>query len=238
MATYAELRQQILITLDKSTATPATDDIYMLVDACMKTVLDELVVIVRPVEMIGVSAAYTVTSSHTVITTTGNFAISDMAEPIFITVDENPAAARRDIAWEPMSYIEWLQVRYDGDTTRSRWILDPDSNFILSRWPSTGTTWEAYLYYFKKAVTISDLLEPPIPVEHHRTTFVSGVCQQLPHLFKGEKVPQIAFHTAQYREGKDRLLRKRKPIEHILQMKGLNRASSRNDMLWPGYQSS
>lgn len=240
MATYATLREHILLALDIDPAT-TNDDTVDLVNHRMKQVVDRLVTALNPTELL-VEKMKNVTSATTSIPlNTSGFLCTDLAEVFAITVDDKTTATRNDVVWTPTSREQWIMSRslgYGDERLKGTWTQDGFDNFYLSEWPQGSSTWDVYLHYYKQTAAVTDLGEPELPVRYHQDLVVGGTVLGFPQRFQGDRQATLLMFQKEYQDALDSLLKGRKALSQDLQLKTRNQFTTRGIVNWPGFQTS
>lgn len=235
MPTYAEIRKFVCLALDVDPATQ-NDFTVDLIDFHIQRVVQDIIVRVRPKEVLMESTVVTVNDATTVVPFS-SFATTDFAAIHGITVDTEIAdtGIRSDIFWSPVEWVNWVGHRRSEQC--GLWTYDPDKNFYLSDWPDTGKTWEVRLHYYRLPEAISDAGIPEIPVEHHLSTIVPGVIMAFPHRFIGSRQELLAYYTAMFTGGMNSLMSRRNVRTHqrFFRPKGTSQPDSNVNIFpdWP-----
>lgn len=201
MATYSELRQDILITLDQDPNAPG--DIYDLVNIKMKSVLYEIISRVWPQELLTLSSNVTVTSADTELSIASDFLITDMLKPFALVVNDDPTNTDSSaLTWKYINPELWVRAfnRLVGNVHNQKSYTILGDKVVLNPWPQDTATYEAGLWYYKDIAAITDNGIPEFPKQHH-SVLINGVCKQFPQLFSGDRLGLFATLMQQYDDG-------------------------------------
>lgn len=220
LATYAELRQEILLTLD---VPPDMDegDVRDLVEIKLKRKLDELVAKVLPTSLLVESAPVTVTSATTSIALgVGGFEVTNFARAFGVRVDMNTSDTEEAGFSKYVPYEAWLALNsLDAGNLRpaGSFTIKPDDSVVLRSWPSSGS-WTVTLLYFKQTAAITDGGSPELPVYHHGI-LASAVVLEFPHMFQGDRAALLAIQKGNYEEQLRNLLADRDIAHSSIQLR-------------------
>lgn len=238
MATYADIRKFIKLALDIDPAV-TNDQTTDLIDFHIQRVLNDLLVLVRPMEVFVESSPVSVTSATTSIAQgVGGFGVTDLFSVHGISVDQEFAITgeRKDYMWTPVSYTQW--IGRDFEEEQGKWTVDPSADYYLSQWPADGETWKVYLWYYKQPAAITDLGVPEIPQEYHLSTIVPGVILGFPHRFTGSRQELLVMYSKMYTDGIAAMMRNRKvkSLKNLFRPIGAGRVGQANVL--PDWQTS
>lgn len=208
MATYAELREEVLRTLEVPVA--MTGSLRSLVDIRLYRAVEHLVSLVKPVELLTQSSGVTIDSTTTSITLT-DFGITDLAIPVMLTIDTDTTDEHDPEVYEFVSYQAWIRnVSASSGSSRKcyTFTLDPSNSVIIESWPDGTAQWTAYLWYYKQPDAISDSGEPPFPVLNHGIVATKTILA-FPHRFLGERKALYQFLQQEYQAQLSALLKSR-----------------------------
>lgn len=207
MSTWSELRQEILFKLGASVSATTNDDTRIVVDLTMKRKRDEIYGICPPRSLLVHAGPVSVPSTLEYIKIYGatggatqpSFAITDFGQSYSLVMSESTETNFLNAEdWEPIEWDSWIRQNssVQGNQRLSCTYAQDYRDFLYLRsLPTTGTTWNAWLHYYKTAATISDGGTPEIGAEHE-CLLVSGVCLEFPQLFRGEERASIYAQMA------------------------------------------
>lgn len=206
MPTYAEIRRDILITLDQDPDAPG--DIYDLVNSNLKTCLYEIISQVWPRELLTKSAAVTVLSSDTELSIENDFLVTDMLKPFTLLVNQDPSnTASEAYSWKYINPELWYRFmdRLAGNSRPNKTFTIMGDNLYIRPWPTSPNTNTAELVYYKEPAAVSDSGIPEFPKQHH-SLLKFAVCKQFPQLFSGDRMGLFAAIIQSYQDGLKALL--------------------------------
>lgn len=202
MATWKDLREEVLGMLDVKVSASTASDIRNLVDIKLERLRDKLYSLRRPRSLLVYTDPETVDSSTVAIKITGtaaagypSFDLSDFDEVFTLAIEGED--------WQFVPWEAWIRSNNAvGGNQRPRrsWTIDYQNYLYLSSVPEGSDTWEAVLHYYKTPATITDLGTPEIG-KRHESLLVVGVAVQFPNLFQGEE-RTIIFQSLMSQEGR------------------------------------
>lgn len=190
MATWDDLRREILFAIDTTADATVDSDIRQQVDLKLTRKRDEIYGKKPPMSLLVASDAVSVDSTLLDIDITGadvsaihrGFALDDYWRPFALTIEGED--------WEPVEYDTWIrnQSAIGGDQRpRRSWTIDVANHLIYLKSVPTGSeTWDAILYYYKQPADVSDDGIPEIGVEHE-SLLVLAVIAEFQNLFQTDQ---------------------------------------------------
>lgn len=236
MATYKNLRDEIMLTLD--IPTDMSGRMRDLIDLKMMRVLERILDKYKPNEMITKTSAVTVTKTTTEISIATDFGVSSYARILGVAVDKDTTDTLEEEWWEPIEYVSWVKLNnaLGGNIRKNRtFTVDPSENVILRRWPSTtANDWDVFLWYYRVPDAITDSGEPPLPKLLHGIISVQTLLS-FPQYFQGEKKSLFLELKDESRDYEQRLLKSRL-FDLTLRPSALLAKPSTSTSLWPEHR--
>jgi hypothetical protein len=236
MATYSELREEILYTLDVPPA--MTGDVRSLVDIKMAGLVERLVSEIMPLQLITRAGPVVLTSATTSVPmgAAGFDCLTTYAQVITFTIDKDTTDETPPEVYEYVPYQTWLtqnSVRAGDNRGGAQFTINPSLEVEIKNWPDGSDTWSSYLWYLSRPAAVSDLLEPELPPLKQRIV-VPGVAVQFPHLFQGDRQTLLFQQQKQFDDLYRELLRNRDIAlrQLALRLSPTNAVPSRS-FFWP-----
>ena len=182
MATWDQLRREILFAIDTTADATVDSDIRQQVDLKLTRKRDEIYGKKPPMSLLVNSPTITIGSTLVDISIEGSlgsaihrgFSLDDYWRPFALTIEGED--------WEPVEYDTWIrnQSAIGGDQRpRRSWTIDVANGLIFVRSVpgNTSETWDAILYYYKSPDDIEDDGIPEIGVEHESLIVLSVIAE-------------------------------------------------------------
>lgn len=209
---YEEIRDEILLTLRVPTA--MVGDTRTLVQTKMKRVVEYLVRLYKPAELLQTAGPFEVTNATTSVSIASDLNVNtDTAlgwvHAVAIDYDQTSNGTPKTL--ERLDYAAWINLDSacaGNQRAEYSFTIDNSYNILLRRWPQSSQNWDMYFYYFNQVAAITDSGEPPLPVYHH-PTIVAGVVVEFPHFFQGKRESILSYYNRMYELKQKALLRSR-----------------------------
>jgi hypothetical protein len=236
MATYSELKEEILLSLDLPSA--MVGDVSDLVSLKMYRVVESLCAELSPLQLIKRTGSVTIDSSTTSIPlgATGFDILDEYAKVIVFQIDKNTTDDHPPETYEYLPYQSWLMqntARAGNLRTAITFTINPDFEVEIRDYPSGDDEWSCWLYYLARPTAITSNGIPEIPILHHGI-IVTGTVLEFPQYFQGDRQALLAMQMAKYEQQRRQLLRDRDISQSQLLMRlSPSIASTTRDGIWP-----
>lgn len=209
MATWAEIRQDILVMLDSKSDLTTSSDLRNSVDRQIVSFRDWLYRKKCPLPLRPYTPEVAITASTEYIDITGAGAGanpglnlgSDYARLMALSVSDTSGEEGEEWTFTPWpSWIRLKNVTAGDQRFGQSFTIDFQKRIYLHDVPTGSETWYAVLHYEKYPGAIVDVDEPEIDKAFH-DIFTTGVVRKYPNLFEGEeRVALLAQNEKRFRE--------------------------------------